>query len=50
MRRTELKLVSGSGEAAPIDLAEILLARAGDKSVLRVVSSGGEDNDSDDAA
>ncbi|HXY28385.1 MAG TPA: hypothetical protein VEH82_08915 [Acidimicrobiales bacterium] len=52
MRRNELKLVSGSDEAAPVDLAEILLAKSEEPSmVLRVVSSHlGEDEDPDDAA
>ena len=53
MRRTDLKLVTGADEAAPVDLAEILLARKEHPStVLRVVSSdcGDEDDNPDDAA
>jgi hypothetical protein len=52
MRRNELKLVTGADEAAPVDLAEILLAKKEHPStVLRVVSSDcGDDDGPDDAA
>jgi hypothetical protein len=52
MRRNELKLVPAADEAAPVDLAEILLARKEHPStVLRVVPSYcGEDDGPDDAA
>jgi hypothetical protein len=52
MRRNELKLVPAADEAAPVDLAEILLARKVHPStVLRVVSSDcSENDDPDDAA
>jgi hypothetical protein len=52
MRRNELKLVPDSDEAAPVDLAEILMAGSEESSpMLRVVSSDlGEDEGPDDAA
>lgn len=52
MRRDDLKLLTGADEAAPVDLAEILLARKEHPStVLRVVSSDCSENDGpDDAA
>ena len=52
MRRNELKLVSHSDDAAPVDLAEILVAGSEESSpVLRVVSSDlSEDEGPDDAA
>lgn len=51
MRRDDLKLLMGADEA-PVDLAEILLARKEHPStVLRVVPSDcGDDDDPDDAA
>jgi hypothetical protein len=52
MRRDDLKLLTGADEAAPVDLAAILLARKEHPStVLRVLSSDcGEDDGPDDAA
>ena len=52
MRRNELKLVTGADDAAPVDLAEILLAKKEHPStVLRVVPSDcGEYDGPDDAA
>ena len=52
MRRDDLTLLTGADETAPVDLAEILLARKEHPStVLRVVSSDCGDCDSpDDAA
>ena len=50
MRRTELKLVPAADEAAPVDLAEILLASSEDRPALRVVPSNGRGDSPDDAA
>jgi hypothetical protein len=52
MRRNELKLVTGADQAAPVDLAEILLARKKHPStvLLVVTSDGGDDDGPDDAA
>lgn len=52
MRREDLKLLTGADETAPVDLAEILLARKEHPStVLRVVPSDCSDDDNpDDAA
>jgi hypothetical protein len=52
MRREHLKLLTGADEAAPVDLAEILLARKEHPStVLRVMPSDRDEyDDPDDAA
>ena len=52
MRRDDLTLLTGADETAPVDLAEILLARKEHPStVLRVVPSDcGEYDGPDDAA
>jgi hypothetical protein len=52
MRREHLKLLTGADEAAPVDLAEILLARkAHPSTVLRVMPSDRDEYDGpDDAA
>ena len=52
MRRDHLKLLTGADAAAPVDLAETLLARKEHPStVLRVVPSDcSEDDGPDDAA